>query len=64
MDLIFSTTFFNFYFQNYLGGKSAIITGLQVALGAKATSTNRGQSIKDLIKTGEEFVVLFNFSVI
>lgn len=35
-------------------GKSAILAGLQVALGSKAKSTNRGTSIKEVIKEGED----------
>ncbi len=60
-DFFLPTIFFNVLLRKLLGGKSAIITGLQVALGAKASTTNRGQSQKDLIKTGEEFVVNFYF---
>merc|ERR1712038_1586354 len=33
-------------------GKSAVLVGLQTCLGARASVTNRGQSIKDLIKYG------------
>eukprot|EP00818_Percolomonas_sp_WS_P008954 CAMPEP_0117445174 /NCGR_PEP_ID=MMETSP0759-20121206/5651_1 /TAXON_ID=63605 /ORGANISM="Percolomonas cosmopolitus, Strain WS" /LENGTH=1096 /DNA_ID=CAMNT_0005237325 /DNA_START=191 /DNA_END=3481 /DNA_ORIENTATION=+ len=35
-------------------GKSAILAALQVALGSKAKSTNRGTSMKEVIKEGEE----------
>ncbi|KAG2391774.1 hypothetical protein C9374_013259 [Naegleria lovaniensis] len=35
-------------------GKSAILTAIQVCLGAKAKNTNRGKSIKDLVMTGKE----------
>jgi chromosome segregation ATPase len=34
-------------------GKSAILTAIQVCLGSKASATNRGSSIKDLIKSGK-----------
>jgi chromosome segregation ATPase len=36
------------------GGKSAILTGIVVALGGKARSTERGSSLKQFIKTGEK----------
>lgn len=35
-------------------GKSAILIALSVALGAKASFTQRGQSVKELITTGEQ----------
>ncbi len=34
------------------GGKSAIMTGIVVALGGKARSTERGSSLKQFIRTG------------
>jgi structural maintenance of chromosomes protein 6 len=40
---------------NQKGGKSAVITGLQLCLGSKASKTNRAESLKQLIKEGEEF---------
>ena len=43
------------------GGKSAIITGLQLCLGSKASKTNRAESLKQLIKEGEEFFFFFFF---
>lgn len=35
------------------GGKSAILTGLIVALGGNAQATNRGSSLKGFVKEGE-----------
>ncbi|KAJ3416308.1 Structural maintenance of chromosomes protein 6 [Chytridiales sp. JEL 0842] len=37
---------------NFPGGKSAILTALTVCLGGKASFTNRGSSIKSLLKEG------------
>lgn len=36
----------------FLGGKSAIITGIVVALGGRATQTSRGLSLKNFVKKG------------
>ena len=38
-----------------LGGKSAILTALTVALGAKASFTYRGNSLKTFLKEGTEY---------
>ena len=38
-----------------LGGKSAIMTAIVVALGGTARNTERGSSLKQFIRTGEQF---------
>ncbi|RVE57610.1 hypothetical protein OJAV_G00218000 [Oryzias javanicus] len=43
----------NFIVGNNGSGKSAILTALIVGLGGKATVTNRGGSLKDFVKIGE-----------
>ncbi|KAL6105278.1 uncharacterized protein ACO6RY_06840 [Pungitius sinensis] len=43
----------NFIVGNNGSGKSAIVTALIVGLGGKATVTNRGMSLKDFVKSGE-----------
>ncbi|KAK6454161.1 P-loop containing nucleoside triphosphate hydrolase protein [Scheffersomyces xylosifermentans] len=43
----------NFIIGRNGSGKSAVLTGISVGLGAKATDTNRGSSIKELIKDGK-----------
>ena len=42
----------NFIIGHNGSGKSSILTAISVCLGAKATETNRGNSLKDLIKEG------------
>ena len=42
----------NFIVGNNGSGKSAILTAITIGLGAKASDTNRGSSLKDLIKEG------------
>ena len=44
----------NFVIGHNGSGKSAILTALQICLGGKATATNRGASLKHLIKEGRE----------
>lgn len=44
----------NFIVGHNGSGKSAILTAVAIALGAKASITGRGHSVKDLIKRGEE----------
>ena len=39
--------------QSLPGGKSAILTGIIVGLGGKANLASRGNSLKELVKTGE-----------
>lgn len=42
----------NFIVGNNGSGKSAILTAITIGLGAKASDTNRGTALKDLIKEG------------
>lgn len=44
----------NFIIGHNGSGKSAILTALTLCLGAKATSTNRGGSLKSFIREGED----------
>lgn len=48
----------NFIIGHNGSGKSAVLTALTMCLGGKATSTNRGVSLKSLIKEGEESATL------
>ncbi|KAF2084517.1 dna repair protein rad18 [Saccharata proteae CBS 121410] len=48
----------NFIIGHNGSGKSAVLTALTVCLGTKATATNRAQSLKEFIKTGEESCML------
>jgi chromosome segregation ATPase len=48
----------NFIIGHNGSGKSAVLTALQVCLGGRATSTNRGKGIKDMIKEGQESATL------
>ena len=40
----------------FSGGKSAIAIGVLVDLGGKATAANRGNAVKNFIKTGKKWV--------
>lgn len=44
----------NFIIGHNGSGKSAILTAITICLGGKATTTNRGQSLKSFIKEGQE----------
>ncbi|KAL1623977.1 Structural maintenance of chromosomes protein 6 [Neofusicoccum ribis] len=48
----------NFVIGHNGSGKSAVMTALTLCLGAKATATNRGQSLKSFIKEGEDAAML------
>ncbi|XP_046453349.1 structural maintenance of chromosomes protein 6-like [Daphnia pulex] len=48
----------NFIIGKNGSGKSAILTGIVVALGERASSTCRGQSLKEFIKTGKSKAVV------
>ncbi|XP_056873039.1 structural maintenance of chromosomes protein 6-like [Takifugu flavidus] len=48
----------NFIVGKNGSGKSAILTGLIVALGGNAQATNRGSSLKGFVKEGESFAVV------
>ena len=48
----------NFIIGHNGSGKSAVLTALQLCLGGKATSTNRGSTLKSFIKTGAEQTTL------
>lgn len=43
----------------FLGGKSAVVTALIVALGGNAQTTSRGSSLKCFVKEGERYMNLF-----
>ena len=45
----------NFIIGHNGSGKSAVLTAITICLGGKATTTNRGQSLKSFIKEGEEY---------
>lgn len=48
----------NFIIGHNGSGKSAVLTALTMCLGGKATATNRGASLKNLIKEGEDNATL------
>jgi hypothetical protein len=45
----------NFVIGHNGSGKSAVLTALTICLGGKASSTNRGGSLKAFIKEGQEY---------
>lgn len=45
----------NFIVGENGSGKSAVLTGITLCLGAKASSTNRGGSLKSFIKEGQDY---------
>lgn len=48
----------NFIIGKNGSGKSAVLTGIVVALGERASATCRGMSIKDFVKTGKSKAVV------
>ena len=44
----------NFIIGHNGSGKSAVLTAITLCLGGRATTTNRGQSLKNFIKEGKE----------
>lgn len=46
----------NFIVGKNGSGKSAVLTALTLCLGGRAAATNRGQSLKNFIKEGKEYV--------
>ena len=44
----------NFIIGHNGSGKSAVLTGITVALGGKATDTDRGKSLKSFVKEGKQ----------
>nr|POE93266.1 structural maintenance of chromosomes protein 6 [Quercus suber] len=48
----------NFIVGHNGSGKSAVLTALTMCLGGKASSTNRGTSMKNMIKEGEDHAIL------
>ena len=48
----------NFIIGHNGSGKSAVLTALTMCLGGKATATNRGASLKSLIKEGQDSATL------
>lgn len=47
----------------HIGGKSAVLTALTIALGGKATSTGRGHGLKSFIREGQQCVFQSFFCV-
>ncbi|KAB8342966.1 hypothetical protein FH972_022561 [Carpinus fangiana] len=48
----------NFIIGHNGSGKSAVLTAITLCLGGKASSTNRGQSLKSFVKEGQETATL------
>lgn len=46
----------NFVVGKNGSGKSAVLTAITLCLGGKTSATNRGQSLKNFIKEGKEYV--------
>lgn len=44
----------NFIIGHNGSGKSAVLTAITLCLGGKASNTNRGQSLKNFVKEGQE----------
>lgn len=40
----------------FLGGKSAVLSALTVALGGKANTTGRGSGLKAFVREGQQYV--------
>ena len=49
----------NFIVGHNGSGKSAVLTAITICLGGKATSTNRGQSLRNFVREGAEYVTSF-----
>lgn len=47
--------------DGYLGGKSAVLSGITIALGGKANSTGRGNGLKSFIREGQPYVFIFHY---
>lgn len=41
----------------YIGGKSAVLTAITLALGGKASLTGRGNGLKSFIREGQRYAV-------
>jgi len=45
----------------FAGGKSAILAGIAVGLGGKASVTGRGTGVTSLIQEGKKYAMVLNF---
>lgn len=52
----------NFIVGHNGSGKSAVLTAITIALGGKASTTNRAGSLKSFVKSGESYVTSFLFA--